>query len=155
MLGDPRVVWQLTIATGPKPPKQQGSRTSMACETCANSAVGQLSWMSICIHGSLLCSELQVLKPRLKERREGKARGGPWPLSSTDGQCSPWNGLMLGINERCVFLRDVVKEEIEKEGSNLITLSKASNTCLMFPHIWWDLHSLSLLQKLSWLVLTP
>lgn len=123
--------------------------------SCANSAVGQLSWTSICIRGSLLCSELQVLKPQLKERREGKARGGPWPLPSTDGQCSPWNGLMLGIDERCVFLRDAVKEETEKEGSNLITLSKASNTCLMFPHIWWDLHSLSLMQKLSWLVLTP
>lgn len=55
---------------------------------------------------------------------------------------------MLGINERSVVLRDVVKEEIEKEESNPINLSKASNTCLMFPHIWWNLHSLSLLQKL-------
>lgn len=155
--GWPGVVWQLITATGLKSPKQRGSHTSIVCDTLL---VPPSHWASSAEHLSAFmpCYSAQSCKSlslSLRRGERGMARSGPWPLSSADGQCCLWNCLMMGTNETSVFLRDVVKEEIEKEESNPINLSKASTACLMFPHIRWDLHSLSLLQKSSWFVLTP
>lgn len=120
---DPRVVWQLTTATGPKlPPKQQGSHTYAVCDTLQHMGP---AFLNICLRCAFLfCSELLVIK----ERREWKTMAfiiQRWTVVSME---LPHVGNQLKVCdfEGCGERRDW------ESGEQAIQP-------FTFPQIWWDL----------------
>lgn len=100
VLGDPRAVWQLTTATGPKPPKQQGSRASMACDTLL---VPTLLWASsperlsafMAHYSAQSCKSLSLsLRRGERERPEvGHGLYHPQMDSALHGMASCWESM--------------------------------------------------------------
>lgn len=100
MLGDPRVIWQLTTATGLKTPKQQGSHPSIVCHTLL---VPTLLWASSAEHLSVFMPHYSAqsfksfslsLKRGERERPEvGHGLYHPQLDSALHGTASCWESM--------------------------------------------------------------